>query len=106
MAIGGFYWGLGVILLPHFWIGVIFAFGVPIYNIILHRHMHYAITNKRVIIQKGVIGRDFEMVDFDKITNAEVDVGFFDQIFGGNSGTIKIATAGSFTYTRSGPTQK
>ena len=78
-------------------LGILFA---PfIYKLLVYRYTYYAITDKRVIIQKGVIGRDFEIVDFDKITNAEVNVGFFDKIFGNETGSIIISTAGTFTYT-------
>ncbi|MBM3232504.1 hypothetical protein FJZ21_03985 [Candidatus Pacearchaeota archaeon] len=94
------------ILLPHFWIGVGFVFGMPIYKALVYKHTYYAVTNKRVLLQKGLIGRDFEMVDFDQITNAEVNVGVLDKLFGGGSGSILISTAGTFTYTRRGPVQK
>ena len=70
------------LLLPHFWIGVLIVFGIPIYNALVFSRIHYAITNKRVILQKGLIGRDFEMVDFDQISNAEVRVGIIDKILG------------------------
>ena len=49
---------------------------------------YYAITDKRVIFQRGIIGRDFTFVDFDKIQNATVNVGLIDKIF--NTGTIQI----------------
>src|SRR3989338_7522331 len=113
LVIGGIFVVQGIasgnylfILLPHFWIGIGFVFGVPIYKALVYKHTYYAITNKRVLLQKGLIGRDFEMVDFDQITNAEVNVGFLDKLFGGNSGSILISTAGSFTYGRYGPVQR
>lgn len=104
---GSHIFGFGILLLPHFWIGIGMVFGIPIYQILVFKHTYYAITDKRIILQKGWIGRDFEMVDFDKITNAEVNVGVFDKLFGGgNTGSILVSTAGSFTYTRRGATQK
>jgi uncharacterized membrane protein YdbT with pleckstrin-like domain len=63
--INGKYW---FVLLPHFWIGVAFVFGAPLYKAMVYKHTYYAVTNKRVLFQKGLIGRDFEMVDFDQIT--------------------------------------
>ncbi len=100
---GSHIYGFGILLLPHFWVGVVLVFGIPIYQILVHRHTFYAITDKRVILQKGVIGRDFETIDFDQVTNSEVNVGVFDKIFGnGNTGSILISTAGSFTYNRQG----
>ena len=94
------------ILLPHFWIGVALIIIPPIYTALAYKHTYYAITNKRLLLQKGVIGRDFEMVDFDQITNAEVRVGLIDKLFGNGSGSILISTAGSFTYTRHGAVQR
>ena len=95
------------IIIPHFWIGLFLIFGVPIYNLLVYKNIYYAITDKRVLIQGGLIGRDFEMVDFDQITNAEVNVGIADKLFGsGNTGTILISTAGTFTYSRSGQIAK
>lgn len=94
--------GFGILLLPHFWIGIILIFGIPLYQILSYKNIHYAITNKRVITQKGWIGRSFETMDFDQITNTEVVVGVFDKMFGGKSGSILISTAGSFTYVRRG----
>ena len=109
LVVGGFFVWQGIragnylfILLPHFWIGVIFVIGIPIYKALVYKYTYYAITNKRVLIQKGLIGRDFEMIDFDQITNAEVRVGLLDIMFGGRSGSILLSTAGSFTYTRHG----
>src|SRR3989344_2398623 len=48
---------------------------VPIYMYLNYKNIHYAITTKRVIIQAGLIGRDFKSLDFDQITNAQVNVG-------------------------------
>lgn len=42
------------------------------------------------------------MIDFDKITNAEVNVGLFDKIFSKSSGSIIISTAGAFKVNRYG----
>lgn len=87
---------------PHFWIGLILLFGPLIYSLLVYKHTHYAITDKRVIFQKGIIGRDFDMIDFDQITNVEVNVGIFDNLFGGNTGTINISSAGTFNMTKNG----
>lgn len=80
-------------------IGFGLVFGIPIYQFLLHKNLYYVITNKRVIIQKGVVGTDFEYIDFDQITNAEVSVGFFDKMFGGDTGSILIFSPSSFETT-------
>lgn len=51
---------------------------------------HYAITNKRLIYQKGIIGRDFVSVDYDKVQNASADVGIIGVIF--KTGNVKVFT--------------
>lgn len=51
---------------------------------------HYAITNKRAIIQSGIIGRDFKSIDYDRMQNVSVDVGILGVIF--KVGSVKIFT--------------
>ncbi len=87
---------------PHFWIGLALVFGAPLYALLAYKHVDYAITNKRVLIQSGLIGRDFKSVDFDQITNAEVNVGVLDTLVGNGSGSINISTAGTFITTKNG----
>ena len=94
------------IIFPHFWIGFLMTFGGPLYKVLVYKHTHYAITNKRVLFQSGLIGRDFQMVDFDQVTNADVNVGLIDKLFSKSSGSILIASAGTLTYTRQGQVQK
>ena len=106
IVIQGDYYGTNVLAIPHFWIAIFLILGTPIYVGLSLRYSHYAITTKRILFQKGIVGRDFEIADFDKITNAEVNVGVFDKLFGGRTGSIKISTAGSFTQTRKGPINK
>lgn len=83
-----------VLLTPHFWIGPLLVFGPTIYNILVFKHTYYTITDKRVIFQSGIIGRDFKIIDFDQVTNAEVNVGLLDNLFGGNTGSLTISSAG------------
>ena len=92
------------LLIPHFWIGAGLFFGVPIYRILVHQFTHYAVTNRRVIIQSGLIGRDFKFVDYDQLSNAEVNVGIVDILFArGKTGSILLSTAGTFVHGKHGP---
>ena len=75
---------------------------VPIWQLLSYKYLYYAITNKRILVQKGLIGRDFEMIDFDKITDISVDVGLIDKLFGKSSGSVRIQTPSKFEHTRSG----
>lgn len=87
-------------------IGIILAIGVPLYALLVYKKIHYVITDKRLIMQGGLIGRDFKTVDFDQISNAEVHVGIADKVFGkGKTGSIHIATPGTLTASRRGPSQ-
>ncbi len=93
-----------VLFIPHIYIGPLMMFSGPIYRLLVHRHTHYAITDKRVLIQQGLIGRDFNMVDFDQISNASVNIDFFDMIFAQGTGSILISTAGTYGTTSKGGT--
>lgn len=73
-------------------VGLYITIGWPIRQLLEYPIIRYVITNKRVIIQGGIIGRDFAIADYDKIQSASVNMGVADKLFGGNSGTISIST--------------
>lgn len=85
-----------ILLFPHFWIGLAIAIGAPLYAILVHKHVEYVITEKRVLIKKGLIGRDFDSIDFEKIQDVSVNVGLVDKIFG--TGTIVATSAGALQF--------
>lgn len=68
---------------------IILIIGFILSNLAYQR-THYAITDKRVIIQSGIIGRDFKSIDYDKMQNVSADVGILGVIF--KVGTVKIFT--------------
>jgi len=90
--------GPWIIILPHFWIGLFLIFGGPLYSFLVYKYVWYVITDKRIIIQRGLVGRDFTSIDYDKITDVDVIVGIADKLFGGKegSGSINIYTPASF----------
>lgn len=51
----------------------------------------YYITNQKVIIEKGWIGRDYDIVKLDRVLDVNLDVSILDSIF--NTGSIKLCTA-------------
>ena len=71
---------------------ILLIIGGPLYSLLVWRYTQYAITTKRVILESGVIGRDFRTVDFDQLANVEVNVGLVDRLFG--TGSILMYTAG------------
>lgn len=56
-------------------------------------HLLYVFTTRRAILQRGLIGRDFEIVDFERVTDYGVAVGVFDRLFGRGTGSVRIHTA-------------
>lgn len=83
-----------LLFIPLLLIVIIFLIFLPGFYIgLVHKNLYYAITDKRAIIQGGLIGRDFKFIDFDKIANADVDVGVFDKMFNKNTGSIVIMSA-------------
>ncbi len=68
---------------------VVLAVVLVIVNMAYNR-THYAITNKRVIFQSGIIGRDFKSIDYDRIQNASVNVGLIGVMF--KVGNIHVFT--------------
>lgn len=91
------------LLVPHVWIGLILGPGVLLYSILVHRHIQYVITDKRTLIQKGLIGRDYVGIEHDQVTSTRVNVGLGDKLFGDNSGTVLITHAGGQVSKKGSP---
>ena len=91
--------GFGLYIIIGFCVLIALRFLIPFLITLLNfKYIRYAITDKRVVLQRGIIGRGFDAIDFDKITNIQVNVGLADIITGGNSGSIMISTAGNFSF--------
>jgi len=71
-------------------IGIVIAVIIIVFGHLSHERIHYAITNKRVIFQSGIIGRDFKSVDYDKMQNVSVRVGLIGLML--KVGTVRIFT--------------
>ena len=92
-----------IFMIPSFYLAVsfgilVFLLGVIISNMAYNR-THYTITNKRILVQSGIIGRDFKSIDYVRIQNVSVNVGILGVIF--KTGTIDIFT-GELETTGSG----
>lgn len=81
---------------PYLLIPIAFSSGfifIPlIWQILRARNTEYAITDQRVIIQSGAVGRNIRLIDLGKIQETSVKVGLVDRWFG--TGSILILTAG------------
>lgn len=59
--------------------------------LVAHKNISYAITDRRIIARTGVIGLDFENINYTDITNIDVDVSVIEKIR--NVGTVRIRTS-------------
>ncbi|MDR1494347.1 MAG: PH domain-containing protein [Planctomycetaceae bacterium] len=74
----------GTTMLPVLIFGILFLviFTLPFWGSILymvwlfysHKNAVYAFTNKRVMIRSGVFGIDYQIIDYDKIRDMQVNV--------------------------------
>ena len=86
-------------------LGIIFLFTIvlafiPLMFIIRYyslKSRRYIITDKRVLIIKGLINKSTKDIPYKKITDTQTKQDFLDKIFY-NSGTIFLNTAGSHGY--------
>jgi uncharacterized membrane protein YdbT with pleckstrin-like domain len=67
----------------------VFILGIVLSNMV-YAQVFYVITDKRAIIQTGLIGRDFKSIDYDRMQNISVDVGALGVIF--KVGSVNIFT--------------
>jgi hypothetical protein len=76
----------------YFWmfglIPILQGFYVVLKRLFTYSNTSYAFSNKRVMMRTGFIGTDFRIIDYDKISDIEVNVNFIERIF--NVGTIKF----------------
>lgn len=84
--------GVGAILL-------IIALGGLIREFLLWRRMTYALSNRRIIVQSGIVGRDFVTTDYDQLTDISVNINVTDKLCGGNTGSLMFATASGTSAT-------
>lgn len=66
-----------------------------IFKVIKYSKVYFCYTNKRIIIRTGIIGADFQTLDFDMIGAMNVRVDFLDKLIHPNTGTLIFASAAS-----------
>ena len=77
-----------VLILPTFGIALLLA----IYEWLRLRTLEYGVTNKRVILKKGIIGRQTEEMKIGSIETVEIDQGVLGRILG--YGDVKVTGRG------------
>ncbi len=78
--------------LPVVGIGLAVTLGPFLLQILRYRNTEYVITDKRIITQTGAIGLDTRFVDFEKVQEVYVQIGWIDRLFG--TGSVYAMTAG------------
>lgn len=72
---------------------IILGIFIPLWQYLRGQRSEYVITDKRVIIRSGAIGRSFRFIELGKIQEAHVKIGLVDRWF--KTGSIIILTATS-----------
>ena len=74
----------------------VFFFGIEaVFSIFWYKNRLYCFTNKRVMIQCGVFGRNFRFMDLQWATNSFVQISVLDRMLGKNTGSIKFSSMGN-----------
>lgn len=82
---------------------LVLMFAIPIlamyfyYGFYLRRANAYAFTNKRVLIHEGWLSTSLNSIDYGKITEIEINEGFFERTFF-KTGSMTITTAAQGLY--------
>jgi membrane protein YdbS with pleckstrin-like domain len=74
-----------LLLIPALVLGAI----LPLWRSLNWKHISYAITDRRIYLQKGILGRDITIRDFTDISEPEVSVDFIDKIR--NCGSVHLS---------------
>ena len=69
---------------------------LAIYEFLRLRNIEQGVTNKRVILKTGIIGRKTEEMKLKSIETVEIDQGIFGRIFG--FGTVVITGRGASNF--------
>ncbi|NTW71544.1 MAG: PH domain-containing protein [Eubacteriaceae bacterium] len=85
---------LGFFIIPFFALHLMpvwIAIGGLFYRIYNWKHINYVITEKRIYIESGIIGRDVNIIEFSDIYQPAVNVGVIEKLR--NCGTIRLVPA-------------
>jgi len=79
---------LGIVLgIPLLFYGIELLTGI-----LWYRTRYYCFTNRRIIIQCGVLGRNYRFMDLQWAANSFVRISFLDRILRKNTGSIKFSS--------------
>ena len=69
---------------------------IALYEFLRLKFLEQGVTNKRVILKRGIISRKTEEMKLKSIETVEIDQGIFGRIFG--FGTVKITGRGTSDF--------
>jgi membrane protein YdbS with pleckstrin-like domain len=61
-----------------------------VWRLLRFKHVSYAYTNKRILIQRGLRGKRIKVIEFDQVVEITVDITSIDRYYG--VGSIKFFT--------------
>ncbi|HZJ89744.1 MAG TPA: hypothetical protein VFD05_03590 [Bacilli bacterium] len=91
----------GEVFIGYVFIGIVVGVFVlallltTLFAVLSYQKKYYAYTNKRILIQGGIIGVDYKGLDHKMIGAIEVRVDLLDKIVRKNTGTIKFGSQAS-----------
>jgi len=71
-------------------VGLGMIFGPGISNGFSHKNIEYVATNKRLITSSGSFSRNIQSAPYSNDLSIDVQIGFFDNLFGGKTGTLFV----------------
>lgn len=83
IAGGGAPRGISLFLIPFFMLHLMpvwIAIGGPVYRAANWQRIEYVITQKRIYITSGLVGRDVQILELADIRHPEVQVGFIEKL--------------------------
>lgn len=89
-----------VITYVSIFVGAMFIISLVV-RIIEFNNLKYFVTDKRVIIQRGIIGKEYRVIEYTKIDDLYVKIGLINKIF--NTGTVILLV--EYMYAGSGDSQ-
>lgn len=93
-AIFKYHWFVWVPIIIKICTLIFLPFGV--YDIIVLKTTEFGLTNKRVVLKKGIISRNSEEMNLKAVETVEIRQGIFGRIFG--YGVIKITGRGGASF--------
>ena len=83
-----------VLLFFALWYGLLAIpfLGVTVYPLLLWRNVRYAVTTKKIIARRGVVGIDYDVLNLDLVQQVNINVSVIDKLCG--SGTVVVQAVG------------